>query len=149
MPVHTEKEAKHWWMNRFENLVNTDTRSQFLHFLMMPHGHFSKVEKTQDFVLHGDRLRQMAGYFASFPEWPKRFELVTGEDGCRLKTATENSPTPDQVNPPTHAHDSKVPTTEIGIVESLRPGILSPIRNWKLSAVAKPVFPAPFFSSSD
>jgi hypothetical protein len=53
-------------------------------FLMMPHGHFSKVEKTQDFVLHGDRLRQMSGYFASFPEWPKQFELVTGEDGCRV-----------------------------------------------------------------
>jgi hypothetical protein len=48
------------------------------------HGHFSKVEKTQDFVLHGDRLRQMSGYFASFPEWPKRFELVTSEDGCRV-----------------------------------------------------------------
>jgi hypothetical protein len=26
----------------------------------------------------------MSGYFASFPEWPKRFELVTGEDGCRV-----------------------------------------------------------------
>ncbi|KAN0085577.1 hypothetical protein V8E54_002044 [Elaphomyces granulatus] len=49
----------------------------FFIFLMMPHSHFSKVEKTQDFVLHGDRLRQMSGYFASFPEWPKRFELVT------------------------------------------------------------------------
>jgi hypothetical protein len=22
MPVHMEKEAKHWWMNRFENLGN-------------------------------------------------------------------------------------------------------------------------------
>ncbi|KAN0072940.1 hypothetical protein V8E54_009054 [Elaphomyces granulatus] len=43
----------------------------------------------------------MSGYFAPFPEWPKRFELVTGEDGCRLKTATENSPISDQVNPPT------------------------------------------------
>jgi hypothetical protein len=65
----------------------------------------------------------------------------------KLKTATKNSPISDQVNPPVHALDSKVPTTGIGIVERLRPGILSPI-NWKLSAVAKPVFPAPFFSSS-
>src|SRR5712664_2391499 len=107
----------------------------------------------------------MSGYFASFTEWSKRFELVTCEDGCRvslipvmttyqliiihlkLKTATKNSPISDQVNPPVHALDSKVPTTGIGIVERLRPGILSPI-NWKLSAVAKPVFLAPFFSSS-
>jgi hypothetical protein len=51
---------------------------------MMPHGHFSKVEKTQDFVLHGNQLRQMSGYFASFTEWSKRFELVTCEDGCRV-----------------------------------------------------------------
>ncbi|KAN0087158.1 hypothetical protein V8E54_000846 [Elaphomyces granulatus] len=109
--------------------------------------HDLEREKTQDFVLHGDQLRQISGYFASFTEWSKRFELVTCEDGCRLKTATKNSPISDQVNPPVHALDSKVPTTGIGIVERLRPGILSPI-NWKLSAVAKPVFPAPFFSSS-
>jgi WD40 repeat protein len=44
--------------------------------------YFSKVEKTQDFVLHGNQLRQMSGYFASFTEWSKRFELVTCEDGC-------------------------------------------------------------------
>ena len=131
------------------------------HFSMMPHGHFSKVEKTQDFVLHGDQLRQMS---ASFTEWSKRFELVTCEDGCRVSLISgdedisannntpeaQNSPISDQVNPPVHGLDcldSKVPTTGIGIVERLRPGILSPI-NWKLSAVAKPVFPAPFFSSS-
>ncbi|KAN0069168.1 hypothetical protein V8E54_012797 [Elaphomyces granulatus] len=61
----------------------------------------------------------MSGYFASFTEWSKRFELVTCEDGCRLKTATKNSPISDQVNPPVHALDSKVPTTGIGIVERL------------------------------
>jgi hypothetical protein len=82
----------------------------------------------------------MSGYFASFTEWLKRFELVTCEDGCRvslisgddlgrtyrliiirpkLKTATKNSPISDQVNPPVHALNSKVPTTGIGIVERL------------------------------
>jgi len=83
------------------------------------------------------------------------FELVTCEDGCRVSLISgdedisannntpeaQNSPISDQVNPPVHGLDcldSKVPTTGIGIVERLRPGILSPI-NWKLSAVAKPV----------
>jgi hypothetical protein len=51
------------------SIKKADTRFRFL---MMPHGHFSKVEKTQDFVLHGDQLRQMSGYFVSFTEWSKR-----------------------------------------------------------------------------
>ena len=67
---------------------------------MMPHGHFSKVEKTQDFVLHGDRLRQMSGYFASFPEWPKRFELVTGEDGCWVSLISGDEDTSANNNTP-------------------------------------------------
>ncbi|KAN0067898.1 hypothetical protein V8E54_014145 [Elaphomyces granulatus] len=68
----------------------------------------------------------MSGYFASFPEWLKRFELVTGEDGCRLKTATEKSPISDQVNPPAHAYDSKVPTTEIGLLKACDQGYYRP-----------------------
>ncbi|KAN0066807.1 hypothetical protein V8E54_015096 [Elaphomyces granulatus] len=147
---------------RKSSIKKADTR---FHFSMMPHGHFSKVEKTQDFVLHGNQLGQMSGYFASFTEWSKRFELVTCEDQPSLperhrkRGKKSSAPVPisqqtpsmnrlmSAVEPPVHALDSKVPTTGIGIVERLRPGILSPI-NWKLSAVAKPVFPAPFFSSS-
>lgn len=43
-------------------------------------------DETEDLVLHGCQLRQMSGFFASFPaaEWPRRFELVAGEDGCRV-----------------------------------------------------------------
>jgi hypothetical protein len=59
-----------------------DTRPQFPQFYDGDTVVSLTQDKSQDFILYGSQLRQISGYFACFSEWPKRFELVSGEDGC-------------------------------------------------------------------
>ena len=63
---------------------NTDTRLQFPRFDDGDTIISLTSDREHDFVLHGDQLRRMSGYFASFLEWPMRFELITDEDGCQV-----------------------------------------------------------------